>query len=87
MRIRSGGTSNWSQFADKEIDNLLDKGVQELDPKNRHEIYKGVLTRLQEQAYLATGIAMPLLMARRKEVMGISYNFQMPNLDRVWLNK
>ena len=44
-------------------------------------------TRLQEQAYLATGIAMPLLMGRRKEVMGLTYNYQMPNLDRVWLNK
>ena len=69
------------------IDSRMDKGVQELDPKKRHEIYKGVLTRLQEQAYLATGIAMPLLMARRKEVMGVTYNYQMPNLDRVWLNK
>jgi peptide/nickel transport system substrate-binding protein len=86
-RIRGGGTSNWSQFADKEVDSMMDQGVQELDPKKRHEIYKGVLTRLQEQAYLATGIAMPLLMARRKEVMGVSYNYQMPNLDRIWLNK
>ena len=51
------------------------------------DLQAGVLTRLQEQAYLATGIAMPLLMARRKEVMGLTYNYQMPNLDRVWLNK
>jgi hypothetical protein len=29
---------------------------------------------------------MPLMMARRKEVMGVTYNQQMPNLDRVWLN-
>jgi peptide/nickel transport system substrate-binding protein len=87
VRIKTGGTANWAQFSDKEIDRLMDQGAETLDPAKRHEIYRQVLTIIQEKAYLATGISMPLMMARRKEVMGITYNHQMPNLDRVWLNK
>ncbi len=86
-RLKCGAPSNWSQFCDKDLDALLDQGVQTLDPQKRHEIYKQALTLIQEKAYLASGIGMPLLMGRRKELMGITYNQQMPNLDRAWLNK
>jgi len=85
--LKCGAPGNWSQFCDKNLDTLLDQGVQTLDPQKRHEIYKQALTLIQEKAYLASGISMPLLMGRRKELMGITYNQIMPNLDRAWLNK
>jgi len=87
VSLKCGAPGNWSQFCDPELDRLMDQGAQTLDTKQRHDIYKQALTLIQEKAYLATGIAMPLLMARRKELMGLTYNQQMPNLDRVWLNK
>jgi ABC-type transport system substrate-binding protein len=86
-RIKCGGTANWGQWCDKEVDALMDQGAQTLDAKQRQDIYKKVLSLIQERAYLGTGIAMPLLTAHRKEVMGVSMNYQVPNLDRIWLNK
>jgi len=87
VSLKCGAPGNWSQFCDPDLDRLMDQGVQTLDPKQRNEIYKKALTLIQEKAYRATGIAMPLLMGRRKELMGVTYNQQMPNLDRAWLNK
>ncbi|HEY8475394.1 MAG TPA: ABC transporter substrate-binding protein, partial [Chloroflexota bacterium] len=86
-RIKCGGTTNWSQFCDKEIDALMDQGAAELDPKKRHEIYRRVLQIEQERAYLFTGIAMPLLTAYRKEVQGLTFNFQTPRMEYVWLKQ
>jgi peptide/nickel transport system substrate-binding protein len=86
-RIMCGGTANWAQFCDKEIDKLMVDGAATLDPNKRHEIYTQVLRTIQEKAYLGTGIAMPLLTASRKEVRGLTFNYQVPNLERAWLDK
>ncbi len=87
VRIKCGGTANWGQWCDKDIDRLMEQGVAELDPRKRHDIYKQVLTTVQEKAYLGTGIAMPLLTAHRKEVKGMTFNYQVPLIDRIWLDK
>jgi peptide/nickel transport system substrate-binding protein len=86
-RIKCGGTANWGQWCDKDIDRLMEQGAAQADPKQRHETYKQILTMIQTKAYLGTGIAMPLQTAYRKEVQGMSMNYQVPNLDRLWLNK
>ncbi|MFN8523674.1 MAG: ABC transporter substrate-binding protein [Chloroflexota bacterium] len=86
-RIKCGGSANWGQWCDKEIDKLMDDGASTLDPKKRDDIYKQILRLIQERAYLGTGIAMPLLTSHRKEVMGVTMNYQVPNIDRIWLNK
>jgi peptide/nickel transport system substrate-binding protein len=86
-RIMCGGSANWGQFCDPEIDKLMSEGAATLDAKKRDDIYKQILRMIQEKAYLGTGIAMPLLTASRKEVQGMSFNYQVPNIDRIWLNK
>jgi hypothetical protein len=65
----------------------MDEGGATMDPRKRHEIYRGVLRLVQERAYLGTGIVMPLLMAYRKEVRGLRFNFQVPNVTTAWLAK
>ncbi|MCC6177221.1 MAG: hypothetical protein IT305_18100 [Chloroflexi bacterium] len=85
-RITCGGSANWAQICDPDIDKLMTEGAATLDAQKRDEIYKKVLRMTQEKAYLGTGIAMPLLTASRKEVQGLTFNYQVPNLDRIWLN-
>ncbi|MHB1007541.1 MAG: ABC transporter substrate-binding protein [Chloroflexota bacterium] len=86
-RIKCGASTNWAQFCDKDIDRLMTEGVQTQDAKQRQEIYKQVLTIIQEKAYLGNGIAMPLITAYRKELQGVTMNFQVPHFDAAWLNK
>ena len=86
-RIKCGAPANWAQVCDPDIDRLMDEGGATMDPRKRHEIYRGVLRLIQERAYLGTGIVMPLLMAYRKEVHGLKFNFQVPNVTTAWLAK
>ena len=86
-RIRCGAATNWAQFCDKDIDRLMDEGAATQDTAKRNEIYKQVLTRIQERAYLGTGIAMPLITAYRKELQGMTVNFQVPDFRTAWLKK
>ena len=86
-RITCGAPGNWAQVCDPDIDRLMDEGGATMDPRKRHEIYRGVLRLVQERAYLGTGIVMPLLMAYRKEVQGLRFNFQVPNVTTAWLAK
>jgi hypothetical protein len=65
----------------------MNEGGATLDPRKRHEIYRNVLRLVQERAYLGTGIVMPLLMAYRKEVQGLTFNFQVPHATSTWLAK
>ena len=44
-----------------------------------------MLRLVQERAYLGTGIVMPLLMAYRKEVQALTFNFQVPHVTSTWL--
>ncbi len=85
FRIGCGGTSNWAQICDADIDRLLNEGGQTVDPKKRHEIYREVMKIVQERAYLGTAITMPLLTAYRKELQGMTFNFQVPNFKAAWL--
>jgi ABC-type transport system substrate-binding protein len=86
-RIKCGAPANWAQVCDPDIDKLMDEGGATMDPKKRHEIYRNVLRLVQERAYIGTGIVMPLLMAYRKEVQGLRFNFQVPNVTTAWLAK
>ncbi|MCL4466199.1 MAG: ABC transporter substrate-binding protein [Chloroflexi bacterium] len=87
VRIRCGGSSNWAQFCDKDIDRLMNEGASTQDEKKRHEIYKQVLTLIQERAYLGTGIQMPLVTAYRKDLQGMGMNYQVPDFRAAWLKK
>jgi peptide/nickel transport system substrate-binding protein len=86
-RIMCGAPANWAQVCDPDIDRLMNEGGATLDPRKRHEIYRNVLRLVQERAYLGTGIVMPLLMAYRKEVQGLTFNFQVPHATSTWLAK
>ena len=52
----------------------------------RKQIYKQVLTMLQERAYVGTGYYIPTLNGYRKEVQNLAYNFQVPRASTMWLN-
>jgi peptide/nickel transport system substrate-binding protein len=84
-RLICGGENNWSQFCDPEVDRLMDEGGRTLDAKKRHDIYRQVLRVIQERAYLATGILVPLVDAYRREVQGLKFDFQVPDVRAVWL--
>jgi ABC-type transport system substrate-binding protein len=86
-RIMCGAPANWAQVCDPDIDRLMNEGGATLDARKRHEIYRNVLRLIQERAYLGTGIVMPLLMAYRKEVQGLTFNFQVPHVTTTWLTK
>jgi ABC-type transport system substrate-binding protein len=85
VRLKCGGASNWAQICDPDLDRLLTEGVQTQDNAKRHEIYKQVLTLIQERAYLANGIGIPLVTAYRKELQGVTMNYQVPHFDTAWL--
>jgi len=87
LRVKCGGSANWAQWCDKDVDRLMDEGASTLDTAKRDDIYKQVLRTIQERAYLGSGIAVPLLTAYRKEVQGMTFNYQVPNLERIWLDK
>lgn len=83
--VASGAPTNWSQFSDKEVDKLLDEGLATMDPKKRTEIYNKLWVMLQERAYAGTGFLAPVVNAYRKDLKGLTYNFQVPILSKVWL--
>jgi peptide/nickel transport system substrate-binding protein len=83
--ITTGGPTNWSQFSDKDVDRLLDEGLATLDPKKRADIYRQMWEILQERAYAGTGFLAPVVNAYRKDIQGLTFNFMVPNMTRVWL--
>lgn len=84
-RIICGGENNWSQFCDPEIDRLMEEGGRTFDTKKRHEIYRQVLGLIQDRAYLGAGILVPLVTAYRREVQGLRFDFQAPDVRAAWL--
>jgi peptide/nickel transport system substrate-binding protein len=84
-RIICGGENNWSQFCDREIDRLMDEGGRTFDPKKRHETYRQVLRLIQDRAYLGAGILVPLVDAYRREVQGMRFDFQVPDIRAAWI--
>ncbi len=84
-RIKTGAAGSWGNFSDPGIDKLLDEGAATMDEKKRHEIYRNVLRLLQEGAYTGTGFYTPGLVAYRKELQGLKYNFQVPVVKDAWL--
>ena len=80
-----GSPSNWAQWCDRDVDRLMKEAGAAMDPKKRHTIYREVFQLIQEKAYLFTGIAMPLMTSYRKEVQGLTFDFQSPTFHRAWL--
>ena len=83
--VKCGGPDNWSQFCDPEIDRLMDQGAATPDAKKRQEIYRNVLSLIQERAYVGSGFLAPVLSGYRNEVQGLDFNFATPNLRASWL--
>jgi peptide/nickel transport system substrate-binding protein len=84
-RIVCRGENNWSQFCDPEIDRLMEEGGRTFDAKKRHETYRQALRLIQERAYLGTGILVPLVAAYRRELQGLRFDFQVPDIRAAWL--
>ena len=80
-----GATSNWSFFCDQEIEDALNEGLTTADPAERGEIYSRMWRVVHEKAYVSGGYLIPSFVAYRKEVNGLSYNFQDPYLGNIWL--
>ncbi|MGD9711885.1 MAG: hypothetical protein AB7V46_07465, partial [Thermomicrobiales bacterium] len=49
VTLRSDGTNNFSHFNNARVDELLDAGLQELDPVARAEIYKEIQAIVAEE--------------------------------------
>ncbi|MHB9092498.1 MAG: ABC transporter substrate-binding protein [Chloroflexota bacterium] len=84
--VTCGAPSNWAQWCDKEVDKLMNDGLQELDPKKRAEIYKQCWTIIQDRAYGGTGFIAPIVHGYRKSVKGLTRNFEVPLLHATWLD-
>jgi peptide/nickel transport system substrate-binding protein len=84
-RITTGAASNWAQWGDPDVDRLMKEGGAVADRTKRHEVYKQVLTILQEKALLYSGINVPYVNVYRKEVQGVTHNFALPDLKAAWL--
>jgi peptide/nickel transport system substrate-binding protein len=49
VTLRSDGTNNFSHFRNDRVDELLDMGLQEIDPEARAEIYKEIQAIVAEE--------------------------------------
>ncbi|MHB1007542.1 MAG: ABC transporter substrate-binding protein [Chloroflexota bacterium] len=87
LGFNCGAPGNWAQWCDQDVDKIMVEAGSTMDVKKREELYKKVFTRVQEQAYLFTGIGVPLLTAYRKEVQNLDFDFQSPVCRGAWLNK
>jgi peptide/nickel transport system substrate-binding protein len=85
-RIKCGAAGQNGKFCDAELDQLVTDGGATTDVEKRKQIYKQVLTMLQERAYVGTGYYIPTLNGYRKEVQNLAYNFQVPRAATMWLN-
>jgi len=85
-RIKCGAAGQNGKFCDSELDQLVTEGGSTTDVEKRKQIYKQVLTMLQERAYVGTGYYIPTLNGYRKEVQNLAYNFQVPRASTMWLN-
>jgi peptide/nickel transport system substrate-binding protein len=85
-RVKCGAAGQNGKFCDAELDKIVTDGGATIDADKRRQIYKQVLTMLQERAYVGTGYYLPTLNAYRKDVQGLAYNFQVPRAKTMWLN-
>ncbi|MCC6177224.1 MAG: hypothetical protein IT305_18115 [Chloroflexi bacterium] len=87
VRFKCGGTSNWGQWCDKDVDKLMDEGAATLDTSKRSETYKQVMRLIQERGYMGVGMSMPLLVASRTEVKGLRFNYWPADTQYAWIDK
>ena len=85
--ILSDGPNNWSGFKDPEIDSLMAKADQTLDATQRADVYKQVLKRLQDQAYLGEGYLVPFNYVITKKLQGLAAEFGIPDFTGAWLGQ
>jgi peptide/nickel transport system substrate-binding protein len=83
--IGKGGASNWSFFSDPVIDKALDQGLQTLDPKKRAGVYSAMWRRIHQAAYISGGYLVPTIIATRKEVQGLAFDWQPIDFRRIWI--
>ncbi len=84
--IGSNGPNNWSAIKDPEIDSLLAKADQTLDATQRADVYRQVLKRLQDQAYLGEGYLLPMNYVITKKLHGLTAEFGIPDFTGAWLS-
>ncbi|MCL4370242.1 MAG: ABC transporter substrate-binding protein [Chloroflexi bacterium] len=85
--IGSKGPNNWSAIKDPEIDGLLAKADQTLDATQRADVYRQVLKRLQDQAYLGEGYLLPMNYVISKKLHGLTAEFGIPDFTGAWLSQ
>ena len=82
--ITTGAASNFSQFADTQIDSLMKEAGATLDTKQRAATYRNVLTRLYDQAYIGSGFQVPTIYAYRKNLRGLTLQFGNVDFRAAW---
>ena len=80
-----GSPGNWAQWCNAEVDKLMREGGATADRAKRHAAYRNAFRTIQEQAYVFTGIAVPLLTAYRKELLNQEFDFQSPVFRTTYL--
>ncbi len=83
-QIATGGSANFTQFADPEIDRLMTEAGAILDTKQRTANYGKVITRLYEQAYIGPGYQVPTIYGYRKNLRGFTLLYNNIDYRAVW---
>jgi peptide/nickel transport system substrate-binding protein len=85
--IMGGAPYNWSGFRDAVVDTLMRQADQTLEPKTRAGLYRRVLLRMQEQAYLGDGYTVPFNYVIDRRLNGLVAQYGIPDFTQVWLSR
>lgn len=80
-----GSANNWAQWCNPDVDKYMTEGGATSDQAKRQAAYSNAYRIIQEQAYLFTGIGVPLLTAYRKELQSQEFDFQSPVFRTTYL--
>ena len=86
--FESGGSSNYFAFEDAEVGRLLDRGVRELNPLKRSQIYRSLERRILSQAPVVPLYHTSGLISHRNEVHGLApgpLGVANLSLENVWI--
>ncbi len=83
----TGGTTNWTNLSDPEIDKGMSEARSSADPKVRQEAYERVQRLIQDKAYRCSTYLTPYNITYRKYVKGVKAEWNIWDLREAWLDK
>ncbi len=83
--FKCGSAGNWAQWCNQDVDKYMTEGGSTSDNAKRQAAYSNAYRIIQEQAYVFTGIGVPLLTAYRNELQNQEFDFQSPVFRATWL--